>query len=78
MKKGIVEIINNWNPIEIYPLLKEEYDIEIEKIMEVMDDRLSVQELAEKIFEVFTTFFGKQFTKTMEECERVASEIINL
>lgn len=46
--------------------------------MEVMDDRLSVQELAEKIFEIFTTFFGKQFTKTIEECERVASEIIEL
>ncbi|OWR27733.1 hypothetical protein CDO73_21325 [Saccharibacillus sp. O23] len=46
--------------------------------MEVLYENRSAQELAEKIFEIFAAFFGKEFDKTLEECERVANEIIGL
>ncbi len=43
----ILQIINTWNPIDIYPLLEDEYYSEIRKIYEKSKETSSVKELAE-------------------------------
>lgn len=46
MKNRIIEIINEWNPIEIYPLLEDEYYSESKKLIEAIGKSNSIEELA--------------------------------
>ncbi|ASR46351.1 hypothetical protein B4V02_06500 [Paenibacillus kribbensis] len=76
MNAEIVEIINEWNPIKIYPLIEDEYYSEIRKIYEIKTN--SVEELAEQIHVVFVQAFKKEFNKSIEECWWIAEKIIDL
>jgi hypothetical protein len=76
MDNKIIEIINNWNPIEIHPLLEDEYHSESKRIMEVAVKSESVETLAKEVFNIFKQCFGKEFTKSLEECEIIAEEIL--
>ncbi|WP_261991166.1 hypothetical protein [Paenibacillus polymyxa] len=40
MSDDIVQMINEWNPIEVYPLLEDEYYLEIQKSMKVRKQTL--------------------------------------
>ncbi|PTU44099.1 DUF1871 domain-containing protein, partial [Paenibacillus polymyxa] len=46
MNDDIVQMINEWNPVEIYPLLEDEYYSEIRRIHEKSKETNSVEELA--------------------------------
>lgn len=76
MKNKIVEIINKWNPADIYPLLEDEYYFESQRIFEVIKEFNSTEELADEVFSIFNKSFGKEFTKPIEECKMIAEEII--
>ncbi|WP_068504930.1 DUF1871 family protein [Paenibacillus kribbensis] len=76
MNAEIVQIINEWNPIEIYPLIEDEYYSEIRKIYEIKTN--SVEELAEQMHVVFAQAFKKEFNKSIEECRWIAEKIIDL
>jgi len=75
--KKITLIINDWNPIEIYPLLDIEYDSEVKQIYELLNTNDTTSELAEKIYQVFEKNFGKLFQNTLIECEVIAEKILN-
>ncbi|QDY83103.1 DUF1871 family protein [Paenibacillus polymyxa] len=78
MNSDIVQMINEWNPSEIYPLLEDEYYSEIRKIYEKSKETNSVEELAEQIHFVFAQSFKKEFDKSFEECRLIAEKIINV
>lgn len=55
----VMDIINKWNPIEIYPLLEDEYQSESKQIMIADINSESAETLAKEIFNVFNESFGK-------------------
>jgi hypothetical protein len=74
--KKVMDIINKWNPIKIYPLLEDEYQSESKQIMRAAIDFESAETLAKEIFNVFDESFGKEFTKSLKECEVIAERIL--
>ena len=76
MNERIVKIVNGWNPIEIYPLIENEYVYEIKRIEE-SSEISTIELLAKTIYRVFNDSFGNQFKKSIEDCEEVAKQIIN-
>ncbi|AIQ22636.1 MULTISPECIES: DUF1871 family protein [unclassified Paenibacillus] len=72
----VMDIINKWNPIEIYPLLEDEYQSESKQIMIADINSESAETLAKEIFNVFNESFGKKFKKSLKECEVIAEEIL--
>lgn len=72
----ISQIINDWNPIEIHPLLDSEYHSEVKKINELLTFNDTKSELGEKIYQIFKEYFGKEFRKTYIECEEIAEKIL--
>lgn len=78
VREKIIEIINNWNPAEIYPLLSDEYHSESQRVIKASQKTDSVEKLAKEIFDIFQSNFGKEFTKSMEECKIIAEKIKNV
>ncbi|WP_068786941.1 DUF1871 family protein [Paenibacillus phocaensis] len=76
MGNKIIKIINEWNPVEIYPLLEDEYYFESKKIVEAMGKLNLIEELADEVFSIFKNSFGKEFTKSIEECKVIAEKMI--
>ncbi|OOC58720.1 DUF1871 family protein [Paenibacillus ihbetae] len=72
----ILKIINEWNPVEIYPLLEDEYCSESKRVMEARRELNSIEELAIEIFGIFKNSFGKEFTNSIEECKVIAEKIL--
>ncbi|SEG78750.1 hypothetical protein [Paenibacillus sp. UNC499MF] len=73
------EIINEWNPIEIEPLLDDEYSFEVEYIVEFINEQktdLTLLELKDKINEIFNKEFERFFTQSDQTLE-VAKKIMN-
>ncbi|MFD2670566.1 DUF1871 family protein [Marinicrinis sediminis] len=75
MSEKIIEMINEWNPIDIYPLLEEEYEDEVNQIKEACGHSQTSEQLGEMIHHIFTQSFGQEFTKSREECNRMARKI---
>jgi hypothetical protein len=78
MNDDIVQMINEWNPVEIYPLLEDEYYSEIRKIHEKSMETNFIGELANQIHSVFAQSFKKEFDKSIEDCQLIAEKIINI
>ena len=71
------EIFNKWNPMEIHPLIEDEYLYEVRRISsEINSKSLTSIELANAIYTVFRDSFGVKFDKTLEECIEVAENIL--
>jgi len=81
MNKRIKEIINEWDPIELFPMApKDEYSAEVLRIEETLlsNANITEEELAQIINGVFTNSFGRDvFTKSMDDCFQVAKKILN-
>jgi len=81
MIKQIENIINEWDPLDLFPLAPlDEYSIEIKKIVNYLENikEYSVGELAEKIHEIFTEMFGQEnFTKSLSECTEISKKILS-
>jgi hypothetical protein len=55
----IKRVINEWNPIEIYPLLEDEYEPEVSEICDQIKQVNSIDELAIVIHQVFVKWLGE-------------------
>ncbi len=77
IKQKLRLILSKWNPIEIYPLFEAEYDYEINRIVEKLDEwESSAFEIGIIIHNVFKDSFGDIFDKTIEECTLIAKEFL--
>ncbi|WP_217559890.1 hypothetical protein [Paenibacillus sp. GbtcB18] len=76
----IQEIINEWNPIEIEPLLDDEYSLEIRYIMEFINEQrsdLSLLALRDTINEVFNQEFERFYIQS-EQALAIAKRIMHV
>ncbi|MEC0248186.1 hypothetical protein P4H65_20525 [Paenibacillus chitinolyticus] len=76
----IQEVINEWNPIEIEPLLDDEYFLEIRSIIEFINEHkteLTLLALRDKINEIFSKTFEGFYTQSEQTLE-VAKKIMHL
>lgn len=78
MKEKVTEIINNWDPIKLFPYSpKDEYEIEINLIVNLSKEIRNTEILANKIIDIFTRRFGEDvFLKSYEECLEIAKKIV--
>jgi hypothetical protein len=81
MKDIIMTIINDWDPIGLFPMAPaDEYISEIEKIQQALklNNYITIEQLAFDINNIFLKSFGNEvFTKSLDECKKIALEIIN-
>ena len=81
MNKKIIEIINEWDPVELFPMApQDEYFEEILRIEEIIlrNEKITVEGLAAKINEIFTNSFGIDvYKKSVDDCIQVAKRILN-
>ena len=75
----ISNIINKWDPIDLFPYApSDEYEEEI-KLLEdfIKNNRVTESALAEEIYRVFLKRFGDDvFKKDINECSLIAVKII--
>lgn len=76
----IMRIINEWDPIDLFPMAPaDEYNSEIKKIQRVLDwnSNITIEQLGIEINKIFLTTFGDDvYTSSEEECKNVAKRII--
>ena len=76
---GIINaIIDEWDPLDLFPFApKDEYRDESILINEAYHKINNSTELAKEIYGIFSDGFGKEvFTKSMDDCIRIAELII--
>lgn len=73
-------IINEWDPLEIFPYAPaDEYNLEIVEILEFLEKSkdISVTSLGNQIYIIFLKTLGKDvFNKSIKECIEVAQKIL--
>ena len=80
MKESIARIVNDWDPIELFPgAPDDEYNREIHEIFEIFieSDDVNVEQLRDHIYYVFHDAFDETFTRTLEECKVIAIRILS-
>ncbi|MDO6355716.1 DUF1871 family protein [Caloramator sp. CAR-1] len=77
MKDKVAKIINEWDPIDLFPFSpKDEYEVEIELISKLVDKRIDLESLANNIYDLFIKRFGDDvFTRSYDECFIIAKKI---
>lgn len=80
MKNKIKNIINEWDPIDLFPFAPEdEYNKEIEKISDILTLDISLEVLAIKIKQIFVDSFGEEmFFRDDESVSKIAEKLKNL
>jgi hypothetical protein len=78
MKEKVAKIINDWDPIDLFPYApKDEYEVEIDMINKLLNESTDLEHLANNINTVFTRRFGDDvFTKKYNECFNIAKKIL--
>ncbi|BCN30859.1 DUF1871 family protein [Anaeromicropila herbilytica] len=78
MKGKVNDIINNWDPIDLFPYSpKDEYEIEVNLIVNLSNETRNTELLANKIKHIFSKRFGEDvFLKSYEECLEIAKKIV--
>jgi len=70
-------IINDWDPIDVFPLFPEdEYDQEIDMIFNAINKLHTKEELGEDIYRIFKEQLGSGFSREKEECIEIANKIL--
>ncbi len=81
MNKKIFMVINDWDPVCMFPLApKDEYIREIELIEKYLNNnsKVTVDEFAFAIYKIFLKYFGAElFKKSIVDCREVASKILS-
>ena len=76
----IIEIINLWDPIGLFPMAPEdEYEIECKEIYYFLKGNRDIKatELSEKINDIFSQSFGEEYNREAKDfCPTVAQEIL--
>ena len=77
MEEKIRAIIDEWDPIGLFPFApKDEYANESQLIYLACQKTKSIPDLAQAIHEIFSKSFGDDvFTSSMDECLEVAGAI---
>ena len=83
VKEKIAEIINSWDPLGLFPAApKDEYHSEVSEVLRRFEGLSSNREkinsaiFGESIHVTFQWAFGDVFTKSIEECEKIARKIL--
>lgn len=78
----IFEIINEWDPIELFPMApKDEYMEEVREIRNIIscNDCITAEELGEKINHLFIKRFGSDvYEEDIAQCVSVAKKILSI
>ena len=79
MRKKVAKIINDWDPIDLFPYSpKDEYEVEIDLISKLLDESTDLEHLSNSISTIFTRRFGDDvFTRGYNECLNIAKKILN-
>ncbi|EAC8103575.1 DUF1871 family protein [Listeria monocytogenes] len=80
MYETVEKIINDWDPIELFPLApKDEYSQEINKIISIVieNPKIDVNVLAKRIRKIFIDSFGEKLIFKKNEGE-IAKNIISI
>lgn len=81
MKFKITSIINEWDPIDLFPMAPiNEYDSEVEKILFFLKSKknITISQLQLEINKIFISSFGNNIYKSsLEECKTIATKILN-
>lgn len=64
-------IINELNPIDIQPLLDNEYEIEIRQIISELNGSEDFDVISKTIYIVFSDSFKHLFTCTIQDCRNL-------
>lgn len=73
----IKSIINDWDPIDIFPLFPEdEYDREIDMVFNAINKLHTKEDLGEEIYRIFKEQLGSGFLREKEECIEIANKIL--
>lgn len=74
----VKEIIDKWDPIDLLPFApSDEYEAEIKKIEQFVENGCDINTLSERIYQVFLVAFGEDvFKKNKEECMKIARTIL--
>lgn len=72
--ENIKKIIDDWDPIGLLSHApNDEYNSEIDEIYRLLCTSNTLDELAEGVYNTFSTSFGKaNFNKSMDECRQIA------
>lgn len=77
MRDKVKSVVDEWDPINLlHHAPDDEYDLEIDKIVELLPTANSINDLACIIQNVFTECFGPTFKRNYEECFSIASKLI--
>lgn len=77
----ILGILNNWDPIDLFPMApKDEYIEEAKKIYKyIKNDIVSIEELTNEINRIFKNSFGTDvYNEDIGSCLKVAEKILNI
>lgn len=75
--KLVEEVINEWDPINLLPLApRDEYKLEILKIVNLLQEINSTQELGRGIYQIFVRCFDDMFKRSEKDCLLIAERII--
>lgn len=79
MKEQVAKIINEWDPIDLFPYSpKDEYQVEIDLVSKSIDGSTDIEYLTNSISAIFTKRFGDDvFTRGYNECMDIARKILN-
>jgi hypothetical protein len=80
MYQKVQDVINEWNPVEIHPLLDDEYNGEVKQIYNFFKENqetFGIDELGQHIYDVFKKYCWDLFEKSQEECVQIAKKIIH-
>lgn len=79
MRKKVAKIINDWDPIDLFPYSpKDEYEVEINLISKLLDETTNLEHLAYNINAIFIKRFGDDvFTRGYNECINIAKKILS-
>ncbi|MBR1770656.1 MAG: DUF1871 family protein [Lachnospiraceae bacterium] len=74
----IKKVIDEWDPIDLFPFAPDnEYEVEIADVEALVDFGCDADELAEGIYRIFMKAFGADvFRKTESECAEIAKKIL--
>ena len=81
MYDNLIEIINNWDPIELFPSApQDEYELEVLEIIKIINQskNLKVNVFGNEIRKIFLNYFGSVFQSNIEECEEIAKQILDV
>jgi hypothetical protein len=76
----IRRILNKYDPVGLImdDLNPDEYDPEINKILEALDSNMTENDLAEEIYNIFVEFFDDKIAGNKDIYKKVAKEVLEI